>query len=111
MTAVQASKRRLATVTLVNKYKALKEIDGGQNCVATAKKYGVAKCIVLHWLKKKTEIFQAVERNNVSKKRQRIKTATYEELDSAMYKWLKIAQHNNIPINCTMFKEKALDFA
>ena len=38
MAAVQASKRRLATVTLVDKYKALKEIDEGQSCVATAKK-------------------------------------------------------------------------
>ena len=35
---VQASKRRLPTVTLVDKSKALKEIDG-----ATAKKYGVKK--------------------------------------------------------------------
>ena len=111
MAAAQASKRRFATVTLVDKYKALKGIDGGRSCEVTAKKYGVAKDAVSHWLKKKTEIFEAVERNNVSKKRKRIKTATYEELDSAMYKWLKTARHNNIPINCTIFKEKALEFA
>ena len=43
MTAVQIFKLRFATVTLVNKYKVLKEIDGGQSCIATAKKYGVAK--------------------------------------------------------------------
>ena len=36
-----------------------------QSCVATAKKYGVARNTVSHWLKKKTEIFEAVERNNV----------------------------------------------
>ena len=44
MAAVQISKRRLATVTLVNIYKALKEIDGGQSCskeIATVKKCGV----------------------------------------------------------------------
>ena len=29
MAAVQTPKQRLATVTLINKYKALKEIDGG----------------------------------------------------------------------------------
>ena len=28
-----------------------------------------------------------------------------------MYKWLKTARHNNVPINCTIFKEKALEFA
>ena len=40
---VQTSKRSLATITLNNKYKALKEVNGGQSCMATAKKYGVAK--------------------------------------------------------------------
>ena len=48
MAALQASKRRLAAVALVSKYKALKEIDEGQSCIATAKKYGVAKSTVSH---------------------------------------------------------------
>ena len=43
MAAVQSSKRRLACLTIVNKYKAFKEIDAGQSCIATAKKYSVAK--------------------------------------------------------------------
>ena len=111
MAAVQSSKRRLTCLTLVNKYNALKEIDAGQSCIATAKKYGVAKNTVSHWLKKKAEIFEIVERKNASKKRKRMKTATYEELDSAVYKWLKTARYNNIPISCSVFKEKALEFA
>ena len=111
MAAVQSWKRRLTCVTLVNKYKALKEIDAGQTCLSTAKKYGVAKNTVSHWVKKKNEIFEAVEGNNASKKRKRMKTATYEELDSAVYKWLKTARHSNIPISCSIFKEKALEFA
>ena len=40
-----------------------------------------------------------------------MKTATYEELNSTMYKWLKTGRHSNIPINCNIFKEKALVFA
>jgi len=111
MAAVQSSKRKLACLTIVNKYKALKEIDAGQSCIATAKKYGVAKNTVSHWVKKKAEIFIAVEGNNASKKRKRMKTATYEELDSAIYKWLKTARYSNIPISCSIFKEKALQFA
>ena len=111
MAVIQASKRRLATVTLVDKYKALKEIDGRHSCIATAKKYVVAKYTFLHLLKKKTEIFEAVERSNVSKKRKRVKSGTYEELDSAVYKKLKTARHNNIPINCAIIKEKAPEFA
>ena len=64
--AVQISKRRLTTVTPVHK-----EIDGDQSCIATVKKYGVAKNTVSHLLLKKAEIFEAVEANNVSKKRKR----------------------------------------
>ena len=111
MVAVQSSKRRLASLTIVNKYKALREIDAGQSCIAIAKKYGVAKTTVSLWVKKKAEIFEAVEGNNASKKRKGIKTATYEELDSAVYKLLKTARYSNIPISCSIFKEKALEFA
>ena len=91
MASVQAAKRKLATVSLVNKYKALKEIDSGQTCVATARKYGVAKNTISYWVKKNNEIFEAVEQNNVSKRRKRIKGAKHEDLDTAMYKWLKTA--------------------
>ena len=69
MAPVQSSKRRLACLIIVNKYKTLKEIDAGQSCIATAKKYGVAKNTVSHWVKKKAEVFEAVEGNNASKKR------------------------------------------
>ena len=53
--------------------------------IATAKKCGVAKNTVSHWLKK-VKIFKAVEGNNISKKRKRMKTGTYQKLDSAKYK-------------------------
>ena len=69
MTAVKTSKRRLATVNPINKYKALEETDSGQSCIATAKKYGVAKNTVTYWLEKNAEIFEAVRANNVSKRR------------------------------------------
>ena len=45
------------------------------------------------------------------KKRKWINTAAYEEVDSAMYKWLKNARHSILPINSNLFKMKGLDFA
>ena len=71
MAAVQTSKKRLATVSLVNIFKALKEIDGRQTCIATAKKFNVTKNTVSHWLKMRAEIFEAVEGSNVSKKKKK----------------------------------------
>ena len=100
----------LDIVTLVNKYKAFKQIDGGQSCIATTKKYGVAKNTILHWLKKKPGTLEGVEGKNVLKKRKRIKTSIHEELNSVTYKWLKAARHSDIPLNCKIFTEKALEF-
>ena len=39
-----------------------------------------------------------------------MKTATYEELESAVYKWLKTERYSNIPISCSIFL-KTLEFA
>ena len=69
------------------------------------------KNAVSHRLKKKAEIFETVEESNVSKKSKRMKAAICDELDTAMYKWLKNARHSNAPINCNIFKGKALEFA
>ena len=71
---------------------------------AKAKKYGVAKNTISHWLKKVKYLKQL-------KGKRKKKTETYEELDSVMYEWVKTVRHSNIPINCNIFKEKALDFA
>ena len=89
---------RLATVTLVNKYNALKEIDGCQS-----KKIWCGLNTLSHWLKKMKYLKQL--------KGKIMKTETYEDLDSVVYKWLKTVRHSNIPINCNIFKEKALYFA
>ena len=90
----------------------MKDLDGGQSCIPVAKKYGVAKKSFA-LLEKKAEILKQMKEaeRRVSKKRKRIKTATYKELDSGMYKWLKSARHSNIPINCNLSKEKAVKIA
>ena len=108
MASVRSLKRRLSSTSLIDKYKALKEIGGGQSCIATSRKYGVVKNTISHWIKQKQKIFEVVEENNVSKKRKRVKPATYEELDNATYKWLKGARDRNVPVGA---KLKALEFA
>ena len=72
MAVVQTSKRRLGTITLVKRYEALKEIDGGQSfSIYTAKRYSVAKTTFSLWLKRqlkylkqfKETMFQKDEKN------------------------------------------------
>jgi len=45
---------------------ALKEIESGQSCIITAKRYGFAKSTVSQSLKKKAEIVEAVESKHAS---------------------------------------------
>ena len=42
MASVRGVKRRLSSTSLIDKDKALKEIEKGQNCIATSRKCGVA---------------------------------------------------------------------
>ena len=42
MTSLCSQKRRLRIISMVNKYKALKEIEVGQSYIATQRKYDVA---------------------------------------------------------------------
>ena len=57
MAGLQSSKRKLACLTLVNEYYTFKIIDVGQSSIGVAKKYGVARMNILHWL----NIFVKVE--------------------------------------------------
>ena len=84
MASVQSAKRKLQSKSLVEKYNALKEIEEGNSCISIAKKYGVAKNTISHWLKKKQDIYRAIEENNAGRKRKRMKSATYEKLDKAI---------------------------
>ena len=111
MASVQSAKRKVQSKSLVEKYNALKEIEEGNSCISIAKKYGVAKNTISHWLKKKQDIYRAIEENNAGRKRKRMKSATYEKLDKAIYKWFISVRHSNIPISASIIKLKALEFA
>lgn len=56
----------------------MNEIQGDSKCTDTQRKYGVAKNAILHWIKLKQKVFEAVEEHKVSKQRKWMKTATYE---------------------------------
>ena len=93
------------------KYDILKEIDNGKKCAAAIPDYKVPKQTLYGWMKDKKKIYEEVEASRVANKRQRLRTATYEGLDKACYKWFLNARHQNIPVSWPIFKVKALHFA
>ena len=84
MTVVQASKGKLSKTGLTDKCKVLKKSRKDQSCIATSRKYGVDKNTASHWLKRKSKIFEAVNKNNVSKKLKIIIRTTFEDVDFVM---------------------------
>ena len=104
-----ASKWKLQTRTVTEKCDILKENDNGKKCAAAIRDYKVPKQ-TYGWMKDKKKIYEEVEASRVANKRQRLRTATYEDLDKACYKCFLNARHQNIPVSWPIFKFKALYF-
>ena len=62
-------------------------------------------------MKDKKNIYEEVDTSRVANNRQSLRTATYEDLDKACYKWFLNARHQNIPVSWPIFKVTALYFA
>ena len=84
-----ASKRKLNTKSIEDKYNTLKEVEDGKTKSQVTAKYGIPKSTLSTWLKNKDKIFEATKKGSNSK-RQRFRQGTFANLDQAMFKWLLI---------------------
>ena len=84
--ATIASKRKLNTKSIKDKYQALKEVEG-KSKLQVAAKYGIPKNTLSTWIKNKDKIFEAAKKG-MNTKRQRLRAGSYEKLDQAIFKWL-----------------------
>ena len=62
-------------------------------------------------LKRKKQIYESVDFNSSTMKRQRFRRSLYKNRDAACYKWLVNAGGQSLPISVTVLKTKALFFA
>ena len=104
-------KRKLASKSITEKYKILKEVGKGNSCAFVAKKRNIPKQTLSNWLKKKSHIHESVDSNSSTMKRQRFRGSPYENIDEACYKWLVNTRYRSIPISATVPKTKSLYFA
>ena len=87
--ATIATKRKLNTKSIKDKYSALKEVKDGKTKSQVAAKYGISKNTLYTWLKNKDKIFEATKKGSNSK-RQRLRQGTFANLDQTMFKWLLV---------------------
>ena len=108
--ATIASKRKLNTKSIKDKYSALKEVEDGKIKPQVAEKYGLSKNILSTWLKNKDKIFEATKKRSDSK-RQQLRWSTFANLDQAMFKWLLVVRSRDVAVLALVFKTKAIEFA
>ena len=106
-----AHKRKLTSKSITEKYKILKEVDKSSSCASVGEKHYITKQKLSNWLKKKKQVYESVDSNLLTMKRQRLRGSLFENLNEASYKWVVHARSQNIPISVTMLKTKALFFA
>ena len=107
--ATIASKRKLNTKSIKNKYQALKEVEEGKLKLRVAAKYGISKNTLSTWIKNNDKIFEAAKKG-MNTKRQRLRAGSYEKLDQAIFKWLLTVWSRDVAVSALILKTKAIDF-
>ena len=98
-------------VSLGEKFKAITDIESGLKPSKVAEKYDVPRNTISTWIKKKKEIKSAFSSGEVSLKRKNMRIGQNENLEKALFCWLKKMRTNNLPVNGTVLKEKAITYA
>ncbi|XP_050339622.1 tigger transposable element-derived protein 4-like [Bactrocera neohumeralis] len=105
-----ATKRVLKSLSIEEKYKLLKEVEGGLKKKKAAEKFSIPASTVSTIFKNKESIITSFE-SGVRLGSKRIKTPVLQNIDKATLDWFKAARHQNMPISGGILKEKAKEFA
>ena len=74
-----------------------------------SEKFGVPKNTISTWMKNKDKLFEDLEQSSSDAKKMR--GCDYEQVDKAVFEWFSLQIRQNVPIDCPILKEKALQFA
>lgn len=107
---IMASKRVLKCLSIEEKYKLIKEVDGGLKKKEAAAKYGIPASTVSTIFKNKESIITSFE-SGVRLSCKRMKTPKFHNIDKAVLDWFTTARNQNMPISGGILKEKAMEFS
>ena len=108
--ATTASKRKLNTKSIKDKYSALKEVEDGKTKSQIAIKYGKPKNTWSTWLKNKDKILEVTKKGSNSKW-QWLRQGTFTNLDQALLKWHLVVRSRDVAVSALVFKTIAIEFA
>lgn len=106
------SRKLQQSLSLQKKIDILSDIDSGKlKKIEIANKYGIAKSTVSMILKGREKIEAACLLNKFEPDRKRMRVASNEELETALFRWVNEVRNQNLPITGTILQEKARFFA
>ena len=101
-----STKRKMCT--LETKYLAIMDVEKDEMSKGEiAKKYEVPPNTLSTWLKKADAYKKAYEEQGFGPKNKRMKKATYEDVEEALFAWFKEARSRDIPISGPILQDKA----
>ncbi|NXE18629.1 TIGD4 protein, partial [Ardeotis kori] len=103
--------RRKKSISIEEKMDIISAVESGKKKADIAAKYGIKKNSLSSIMKNKEKVLEAFESLRFDPKRKRLRTAFYTDLEEALIKWYRIAQCLNLPVNGSMLRLKANDFA
>jgi hypothetical protein len=107
-----SGKRKYAEKTLVEKAKALQDLDSGMSVRACVAKYFVYVGTIVNWKKNKSEIISSIfEFTSLSQRRPVQIKGNSKVIDERVYEWFANARCRNIPISGPILQTKALQVA
>ncbi|XP_060065142.1 tigger transposable element-derived protein 6-like [Ylistrum balloti] len=105
-------KRKIETKTVETKYRAILAVEKGDRSKSDiAREFGIPANTLSTWLKAKEKIMTAYSNDGISPSRKKVRTAKYEDTETALLKWFTHARDNNLPVTGPMLKAKAKDLA
>ena len=105
--AISTAKHQHSSKSLKIKFKSVKELEKATSHKDVASLFGETKNTLSTW-KKKWKIFRSYENGLGAKS---VKPERYEALNKALKKWLLILSSENVLVNGSLLKERALEFA
>ena len=84
---MSSSKRKLANIAVIEKYKGIKDLEQGMSNKDVAGKYGVPRNTVSIWFKNKEKLLSSLGKAGSNSKKKKLRDGEIQNVDRAVYSW------------------------
>lgn len=100
--------RSCKTLSIIQKYKLIKEVEGGfRKKKDIAAEFGIPPNTLSTILKNKELVLRAVRESSFWPSRKRLKKSNFPDVEEGMVQWFKNTQDRNLPVSGPLLKQTA----